>query len=248
MTAVNLTSPHRERPGPTDLPARPSLTLAEEHGLMLWQVMTSAEKLVAAAEHGRWPGAELTALAGYTRAEVLRQASDEEALLFPDVPAQTAAGLARDHVRLRAAAELLTRAASGEQPMAPAQLATVVRDFVTQLGRHLRHEETLLASGRGAQGVPATVALGGHPHEWYLLTEGPVVDLDELSPEDAVDAAVDRLLRMRRGEQVELQSAARLDPVWRDISELCPGVYQFTVLQDGPARWRMQVTRRQAAV
>jgi len=63
MTAVNLTSPHRERPGPTDLPARPSLTLAEEHGLMLWQVMTSAEKLVAAAEHGRWPGAELTALA-----------------------------------------------------------------------------------------------------------------------------------------------------------------------------------------
>jgi hypothetical protein len=47
-------------------------------------------------------------LGGYTRAEVLRQASDEEALLFPAVPAQTAAGLARDHVRLRAAAEPLT--------------------------------------------------------------------------------------------------------------------------------------------
>ena len=166
MTAVNLTSPHRERPGPTDLPARPSLTLAEEHGLMLWQVMTSAEKLVAAAEHGRWPGAELTALAGYARAEVLRQTSDEEALLFPGVPAQTAAGLARDHVRLREAAKLLTRAASGEQPIAPAQLATVVRDFVTQLERHQRNEENLLASGRGGQRVPATVALGGHPHEW----------------------------------------------------------------------------------
>jgi hypothetical protein len=29
---------------------------------------------------------------------------------------------------------------------------------------------------------------------------------------------------------------------------LCPGAYHFTVLQDGSARWRMQVTRRQAAI
>ena len=247
MTAVNLAPSQGRQPGPAGLAARPSLTLAEEHVLVLWQVTTSAEKLLAAAEHGRWPGAELTALAGYARAEVLRQASDEEALLFPAVPAQATAGLARDHVRLRAAAELLTRAASGEQPMAPAQLAAVVRDFVTQLERHLRNEETLLASGRRAQRVPATVTLGGHPHEWYLLTVGPVVDLDALPPGQAVDAAVDRLLRMGRCEQVELQSAARLDQVWREISELCPGGYQFTALEDGPARWRMQVTRRQAA-
>jgi uncharacterized protein (DUF2249 family) len=53
---------------------------------------------------------------------------------------------------------------------------------------------------------------------------------------------------MGRGEQVELQSGSGLEPVWREISELCPGGYQFTALQDGPARWRMQVTRRQAAV
>ena len=165
MTAANLT-PYGQRPGPADLPARPSLTLAEEHGLVLWQVTRSAEKLLSAVEHGQWPGTELTALAGYAQAAVLRQASDEEALLFPDVPAQTAAGLARDHVRLHEAAKLLTRAAAGEQPMAPAQLAVVVRDFVTQLERHQRNEENLLASGRGKQRVPATVALGGHPHEW----------------------------------------------------------------------------------
>jgi uncharacterized protein (DUF2249 family) len=248
MTEVSLRSSRGRRTGAADPTARPSLTLAEEHMLVLWQVTASAEKLLSMAEHGRWPGAELTALAGYARAEVLRQASDEETLLFPAVPAQMAAGLARDHVRLRAAAELLTRAAAGEQPMAPAQLAAVVRDFVTQLGRHLHHEEALLASGRTPQGVPATVALGGHPHEWYLLTEGSVVDLDALPEEEAVGAAVDRLLRMGRGEQVELQSGATLDRVWREISELSPGGYQFTMLQDGPARWRMRVTRRQAAV
>ena len=33
---------------------------------------------------------------------------------------------------------------------------------------------------------------------------------------------MNRLLRMRRGEQVELQSGTGLDPVWRKISELSP--------------------------
>lgn len=133
------------------------LTLAEEHVLLLWQVTASAGKLLTAAEHGRWPAAELASLAGYAQAEVLRQVSDEEALLFPAVPSRTAAGLARDHVRLRAAAELLARAAAGEQPMSPAQLAAAVRDFVVQLERHLRNEDDLLASGRAPRRPPARV-------------------------------------------------------------------------------------------
>ena len=248
MTEMTVTPPHRHPPGSAGLPAQPPLTLAEEHVLLLWQVTASAEKLLTAAEHDRWPGAELAALAGYTQAEVLRQVSDEETLLFPAAHSEHAAGLARDHVRLRAAAELLARAAAGEQPMAPAQLAAAVRDFVTQLERHLRKEDDLLASDHAPQDVPGTVHLGGgHPHEWYPLTEGPEVDLDALPPGQAVAAAVDRLLRMRRGEQVELQSGTGLDAVWREISELSPGGYQFTVLQDGPARWRMQVIRRKGS-
>jgi uncharacterized protein (DUF2249 family) len=229
------------------LTARPPLTLAEEHALLLWQVTASAEKLLTATDHGRWPGAELAALAGYAQAEVLRQVSDEEALLFPAVPAQAVAGLARDHARLRAAAELLVRAAAGEQPMSPAQIAAAVRDFVVQLERHLRNEDDQLASCRPPQDVPGTVHLGGHPHEWYPLTEGPEVDLDVLPAGQAVAAAVDRLLRMQRGERVELQSGTDLNPVWREISEISPDGYRFTVLKDGPVRWRMRVTRRQAA-
>jgi uncharacterized protein (DUF2249 family) len=248
MTDTSLMAGHGQPPGPAGLAARPPLTLAEEHVLLLWQVTASAEKVLTATEHDRWPGAELAALAGYAQAEVLRQVSDEEALLFPAVPAQAVAGLARDHVRLRAAADLLARAAAGEQPMSPAQLAAAVRDFAVQLQRHLRNEDDLLASARAPRDVPGTVTLGGHPHEWYPLTEGPVVDLDALPADQVVAAAVDRLLRMRRGEQVELQSGAGLDPVWREISKLSPDGYQFTVLQDGPARWRMQITRRHAAI
>ena len=243
MTDVDLMAGSGQPAESAGLSAGP-LTLAEEHVLLLWQVTASAEKLLTATAHGRWPRAELAALAGYAQAEVLRQVSDEEALLFPAAPAQTAAGLARDHVRLRAATELLARAAAGEQSMSPAQLAAAVRDFVAQLARHLRNEDDLLASGRAPQDVPGTVRLGGRRHEWYPLTEGPVVDLDALPSDQAAAAAVDRLLRMRRGEQVELQSGTGLDPVWREISELSPDGYQFTVLQDGPPRWRMQVTRR----
>ncbi len=247
MTQMSLTPSDGQPLGPAGLTAEPPLTLAEEHVLLLWQVTESAEKLLTATERDRWPGAELAALAGYAQAEVLRQVSDEEALLFPAVPAQEAAGLARDHVRLRAAAELLARAAAREQPMSPAQLAAAVRDFVVQLERHLRNEDDLLASDHASRDVPGTVHLGAHPHEWYPLTEGPVVDLDALPADHATAAAVDRLLRMRRGEQVELQWSTDLNPVWREMNKLSPDGYRFTILQDGPARWRMQVTRRQAA-
>ena len=248
MTEVDLMPRHEQSLGSAGLTVRPPLTLAEEHVLLLWQVTARAEELLTATAHGRWPGAELAALAGYARAEVLRQASDEETLLFPAAPAREVAGLARDHARLRSAAEVLARAAAGEQPMSPGQVAIAARDFVVQLERHLRAEENLLASGRAAQqGVPGTAALGGHRHEWYPLTEGPVVDLDALPQDQVVAAAVDRLLRMRRGEQVELQRGTDLELIWREISELIPGGYLFTALQDGPPRWRMQVTRRQAA-
>ena len=247
MTDVGLVPRRRQAPESAVPTAEPPLTLAEEHVLLLWQVTARTEELLTAIADGGWPGVELAALAGYARAEVLRQASDEERLLFPEAPAREAAGLARDHARLRSAADLLARAAAGEQPMTPGQVAIAARDFVAQLERHLRAEENLLASGPAAQRVPGTEALGGYRHGWYPLTEGSVVDLDALPLGQAVAAAVDRLLRMRRGEQVELQSATDLDPVWREISGLSPDGYGFTVVQDGPPRWRMQVTRRQAA-
>jgi uncharacterized protein (DUF2249 family) len=248
MAEVNMMPRNRQPPGSAGTTAGPPPTLADEHVLLLRQITARAEALLAAIADGRWPGAELAALAGYAQAEVVRQVSDEEALLFPAAPSREVAGLARDHVRLRAAAELLTRAAAGEQPMPPARVAVAARDFVTQLKRHLRAEERLLAARqRTPRGVPGTVTLGGHPHQWYPLTEGPVVDLDALPPRQTVAAVADRLLRMRGGEQVELRSGVDLDAVWREMSRLSPGGYLFAVLQDGPARWRMRVTRRQSA-
>ncbi|MGH3182241.1 MAG: hypothetical protein ACRDOE_10110, partial [Streptosporangiaceae bacterium] len=113
-----------------------------------------------------------------------------------------------------------------------------------QLEHHLSAEEKLLGSGRARQNVPATVALSGHPHEWYPLTEGPMIDLDALPVGQAVDATVARLLRLHRGEQVELRSGADISPVWREMDRLSPGGYRFVFLQDGPDRWQARVTHR----
>lgn len=247
MSEIVVRQRGRQPAGLSGPDTRLPLTLAGEHTLLLREATTRAGELLSAVADGRWPAAELAALAGYARAEVLRQASDEESLLFTSVPAREAAGMARDHARLRSAADLLTRVADGEQPMSPGRVAAAARDFIVQLKRHLRAEETLLASGCPAGSGPGTETLGGHPHAWYSLTEGASIDLDPLPRAQAVPAAVDRLLRMRPGEQVELRSGTSLDAVWREISALSPGGYQFAVAQDGPPRWRMRVTRRRAA-
>ena len=245
MTTLSRGAGCAQPSGPADLTGTP-LTLADEHLLLLGQVAARAGELLTVAARGRWPGAELAALLGYIRAEVLRQVSDEETLLFPVGAPAAAGGLARDHARLRLATEVLARAASGEQTLCPGQLAAAVRDFVIQLERHLSNEEELLATGRAPKAVPATGVLGGHPHEWDPLTEGPVVDLDVLPMGQAVAAAVARLSRLGAGEQVELQWGCDLGPVWREMDRLSPGSYGFVFLHDGPDRWRMQVTRRHA--
>jgi uncharacterized protein (DUF2249 family) len=241
---MSVASPPVRRPGSAELPGGTPRTLADEHALLLGQVAARAGKLLAVVSRGGWPGAELAALAGYAQAEVLRHASDEERLLFPAGRSEAATRLARDHARLRAGTELLARAASGEQLLSRGELTAATRDLVAQLERHMHAEEKTLAAQRAPDSVPATVALGSHPHRWYPLTEGPVIDLDALPAGQTVAAAVDRLLRARRGEQVELRSGTDVSPVWREMDHLCPGRYEFAVLQEGPDRWRMQVTRR----
>ena len=96
--------------------------------------------------------------------------------------------------------------------------------------------------------MPATLAPGGCPPRRYPLTEGPVIDLDTLpagqAAGQAVDAAVDRLLRLSRGEHVELRS--RSDPyrLWRQVAEFAPGGYSLVYLQEGPEGWAVEVTRQ----
>ncbi len=246
MTTVSQTPGYQPRRPLAAMPGDPPLTLAGEHALLLSQVIIRAEDLLAVTAEDRWPARELRVLVGYLRAEVLGQDADEERLLFPAGAPAGVSRLARDHARLRAAIETLERVAAGESTWSPAQLAAATRDLLHQLERHFHTGQALLAAASTPGKVPATAMLGAHPHEWYPLTEGPVIDLDALPAGQAVDAAVHRLLRLRRGEQVELHAATDPHLVWRQLDVLSPGGYGFAYLQDGPDRWRMQVTRRLA--
>lgn len=226
------------------------VTLTEEHALLLAQVTSRADDVLSAAAQGRWPARELEALAGYLRAEILRQASDEEWLLFPaSDPAPGVARLERDHERLRACTEALEQAAAGTGMHSRAQVAAVTRDLVAQLRLHLASEEQVLAAADAPDPVLATTETDGRQHDWYPLTEGPVVDLDAIVPGERTAAAVDRLVRLRSGERVELRSAreAETEAVWRRANRFSPGRFGFVYVQDGPARWRVQVTRRPAS-
>ena len=66
-----------------DAAAAQAVGLADEHGQLLRQVAIRTDALLAAAASGGWPAEELHALLGYLSTEVLRQAADEEAFLFP---------------------------------------------------------------------------------------------------------------------------------------------------------------------
>jgi uncharacterized protein (DUF2249 family) len=225
----------------------PPARLTGQDAQLLEQVAIRVGDLVKASGAGRWPARELQALVGYLQAEVLRQAEDEEGALFPaHHRPEGSARLARDHVRLRAGIEALAQAAAGEGACSHAQLAAAAQDVLAQLKRHLTAEDRLLMAAVPLGTEPALTGAARRRHEWYPLTEGPVADLDALPSGEVTDAAVDRLLRLRCGEQVELRSGRDPAAIWRRMDELCSGGYGFVYLQDGPDRWRVQVTRRPA--
>jgi uncharacterized protein (DUF2249 family) len=224
------------------------LTLAEEHGLLLRQVAVRAEELLAVTADGGWPARELQALLTYVRVEVLRQAADEERLLFPSYGSSAALDrLGRDHTILHLITEILSAAATEEGPHIRADLAATTRDLLAHLERHLGSEEAVLAANRAPGEAPGTTVVTRRPHAWFALSEGGVIDLDPLPAGQLVDAVVDRLVRLRSGERVELHSSRDPYAVWQRMDRACPGDYGFDYLQDGPDRWRVQVTRRPAA-
>lgn len=226
--------------------AEPAPTLAQEHGALLSEVGRRAHAVIDAADAGRWPEQDLQELLNYLRLEVLRQVVDEEWLLFRAAhqAAEQLSALRREHLELRLAIDGLARIAAEhatDTRITAAQLSAVTSDLLAQLQEHLGAEEALL--NRSSEPTPATTTLGGQPHEWYELTQGPVIDLDELPGALGADAALERLLQLRPGEQVELRSNSDPSPLWQQLMRVDPGGYGVENLERGPTRWRVQITR-----
>jgi uncharacterized protein (DUF2249 family) len=81
-------------------------------------------------------------------------------------------------------------------------------------------------------------------HLWFPLTEGPEIDLDVLPSEFAHRAVMERFSRLRPGERLLVRSSCELDSLWNALACQRPGEYGWTHLEEGPQRWRAEVTRR----
>ena len=219
-------------------------SLADEHRLLLTEISRRADAVLGQVAAGAPVTAGLRALVDYLHLEVLRQIADEEWLLYRAARHATAEldRLRHDHLDLRLTVDRLTQAATDPTALTSAGLTATVHDLLHRVKEHLGDEEAVLAAT--AVGAPSTASLGSQPHEWYALTEGPVVDLDRLPGPQGADAVVDRLLRLRVGERVELRSATDPGPLWRRVWLTDPSGFGVSYLRKGAPQWRVEIVRR----
>lgn len=218
-------------------------TLTAEHELLLVEVTKRTSDVLSETAQGRWPQPELTRLLDYLHLEVLRQVVDEEWLLFGHFhhEGDNLAQLRREHLELRRAIGLLANAAGGESRRSPQQLSDSVAVMMTSLRQHLEHESQLLRAG---EETPSTSQLGQMPHTWFALVNSPVVDMDLLPGRRGAEAVLARVLRLRDGEEVVLESSSDLSPMQSRLSMADPGGYGYSAPKQGPPKWRLQIVRR----
>ena len=221
--------------------------LADEHAVLLHEVRTRGGRVRAALSEGRWPDNEVAGLVDYLRYEVLDQAVTTERLLFPLIGKGLADSrvhrLVDDHLRLRDLADQLANVATANGARSePDDLVELLDALDEFLDRHMRTEESLL-SGTTSAGVES-LRRPFRCHLWFPLTEGPEVDLDVLPREFAHRAALERFSRLRPGEKLLLRSNRELDGLWNLLSSGRPGEYGWAYLEEGPERWRAELTRR----
>lgn len=176
-------------------------TLSGEHAILMRDVEHRAAPVLALLGTRTWPHAELGVLASFLRTTVLRQVSDEEALLYPrDASAPPFAELSADHVRLHILTTQLEAAYA--QPCSRPDLRALVDDLLNTLREHLSEEQGVLATLANADvAVPSAAGLAATRHGWTSLEDGPVrIRLDAIPEAQATDMCIERLLRLRPGQ------------------------------------------------
>lgn len=228
-----------------------NVPLANEDIELLWQAIARAEALLEDLIADQPASADIAALLGYLYEVVLARASEEERQLLPVLrdggPATGAdAGrLERDHLLLRDDVDDLAEAAALYGKSAPDQLAAIVRRLIVRLDEHLRAEAAAWAKLPGSY-QPGTARWVEFAH-WYPLTEGPLIDLDQLPPDQVDSAVLNRLTHLRPGELVELHSGiSHPRRLLARLRRRAPHDYSWSERHDDRDGWLVAIKRRTA--
>jgi Hemerythrin HHE cation binding domain len=159
---------------PTGENVAPPGTLAGEHAALMRDLDRRATPVLTLLEQRAWPHAELGTLTTFLRSAMLRQASDEEVLLFPhDASAPPFVELSADHVRLHTLTAQLERVHA--DPCPPQELHALIDDLLKTLQRHLRDEQAVFAALPDAPtDIPTAAALAAGEQSWPS-DDGPVL-------------------------------------------------------------------------
>jgi Hemerythrin HHE cation binding domain len=223
------------------------LTLVGEHAVLLQGVHRRVWPVLALIDTGTWPTAELHTLVAFLRTSLLRQASDEEALLFPCAAATPFAELAAQHARMHALTERLAHANVTHCPLS--ELRCLVAELTNVLARHLAAEQVLLGRlAEPSQAVPSAAEVASNGQTWLAAHDGPLqIVLDDLPVELATQLCIERLLRLRPSQIAEVRSSdsnalIRVRQWMRAFDSASYGI-EF-VSQADHAHSYLQVTRR----
>ena len=213
---------------------------------LLWQATARADALLDDLTAGRFPDHELGALLDYLREVVLARINEEERQVLPALAGSgrnpDIQWLRRQHLLLSDDVEQLAAAAAPHGSRDAEQLSALIRRLIVRLEEHLRAEAAALAGLAG--GDQSSSAGWVTAQRWYLLTEGPVIDLAHLRPDQVDDAVLNRLTQLRLGEQVELRGDHDTRHLWRRLQQRFPGDYSWSDRDAGPHGRLVTVTRR----
>lgn len=219
-------------------------TWDDEDASILWQATARGDALMRDLARGRDIRADVEALLGYLREVVLMRIADEDRHALPVLrrahpDAPELAALQRQHLQLRSDIDDLASAAQGH--IAREELAGVIRRLVNHLETHLTSEAAVL---HRSHDIAANERMWVAASHWYPLIEGPVIEMDRLREDQAESAVLNRLTRLRPGEQVELRSGRDPHGVWIRLQQRDPGAHDWQATQDG-ASWSVTVRRRE---
>lgn len=221
----------------------------DEDAELLWQATARAEELLDDLAAARAPTQELGALLSYLREVVLARIAEEERQVFPAVRQADASNpdierLRQEHLLLRDDIDELAAAAAAHGSSDPDQLTLVTRRLINRLEVHVRSEAAALAKVAG--GYRASTSGWATAEHWYPLTEGPLIDVDQLRVDQAEDAVLNRLTHLRDGEHVELHGHGHgvAERLWRRLQRRRPGDFSWSERPDDPDGWIVTVGRR----